>query len=78
MREFKQSIGVVIGINDYSAGVPRLRTAAPDAERLTEFPSAGLALGADRALRLCVLAGLTVFCVAAQKYLDLGPKYKHR
>ena len=32
--EFKRSVAIVIGINDYSCGIPPLRTARPDAKRL--------------------------------------------
>lgn len=37
MRAFNQSLGIVLGINDYAAGIPPLHTAVADATRLADL-----------------------------------------
>src|ERR1051326_476621 len=37
MKRFTQSIAIVIGIAEYSNGIPRLRTPSADAKRLAEI-----------------------------------------
>jgi uncharacterized short protein YbdD (DUF466 family) len=36
-HEFHRNIAIIIGINDYSNGVPRLETAVPDAEEFARL-----------------------------------------
>jgi hypothetical protein len=40
-RDFRKSVAVVIGINDYSAGVPALRTPREDAAAVARLLGAG-------------------------------------
>ncbi|MBO3463480.1 caspase family protein [Aetokthonos hydrillicola Thurmond2011] len=37
LYDFHHNFAVIIGINDYVNGIPRLRTAVPDAERLAKI-----------------------------------------
>ena len=39
MGKFKRSLAVVIGINDYQNGIPRLKTAVPDAVAIASILS---------------------------------------
>ncbi|MBV7335486.1 caspase family protein [Chloroflexi bacterium TSY] len=40
-REFRRNLAVIVGINDYGRGIPPLRTARPDAERLARILTEG-------------------------------------